>query len=151
GGLVFEKQIGGHPDLAAAGTVGLGASPLGAGPFSAVASMIAENPTTIAFGAGYPLIPWIGVMAAGYGLGQFFLLELQVRRRWFWTIGLTLTVAFIVLRASNTYGDRNPWSPPNEPGAQQWQQDMAARGQPVPPRQMSDVGFTICSFLNCWK
>ena len=28
---------------------------------------------------------------------------------------------------------------------------MEARGQPVPPRQMSDAEFTICSFLNCWK
>src|SRR5438128_2608797 len=59
----------------------------------------------MAFGAGYPLIPWIGVMAAGYGFGQFFLLEPRVRRRWFWMIGLSLTLAFIVLRASNTYGD----------------------------------------------
>src|SRR5713226_2977242 len=105
----------------------------------------------MAFGAGYPLIPWIGVMAAGYGFGQFFLLEPQVRLRWFWVIGLSLTVAFVLLRASNTYGDRNPWSPPNEQGAQQWEKDMEARRQPVPPRQMSDAEFTICSFLNCWK
>jgi len=105
----------------------------------------------MAFSAGYPLIPWIGVMAAGYGFGQFFLLEPQVRLRWFWVIGLSLTVAFVLLRASNTYGDRNPWSPPNEQGAQQWEKDMEARRQPVPPRQMSDAEFTICSFLNCWK
>src|SRR5206468_5481443 len=111
GGLVFEKQMGVHPDLAA-GTVGLGASPFGSGSFSAIASVIAEKSNTIAFGAGYPLIPWIGVMAAGYGFGQFFLLEPQVRRRWFWIIGLSLTAAFIVLRASNTYGDRSHWSPP---------------------------------------
>jgi len=150
GGLAFEKQFGIHPDLAA-GTVGLGASPFGAGPLSAIASVIAKKSDTVAFGAGYPLIPWIGVMAAGYGFGQLFLLEPQVRRRWFLTIGLGLTVAFIVLRASNTYGDRNPWSPPNEQGAQQWQKDMEARHQPVPPRQMSDAEFTICSFLNCWK
>ena len=28
---------------------------------------------------------------------------------------------------------------------------MEARGQPVPPRQMSDTEFTVCSFLNCTK
>src|SRR5260370_16480536 len=66
-------------------------------------------------------------------------------------IGVSLTVAFVVLRASNTYGDRSPWSPPNEKGAEMWQKDMEARGQPVPPRQMSDTQFTICSFLNCTK
>jgi uncharacterized membrane protein len=109
------------------------------------------GPVSMAFGAGYPLIPWIGVMAAGYGFGQLFLLEPQVRRRWFLTIGLGLTVAFVVLRASNTYGDRSPSSPPKERGADAWQKDMEARGQPVPPRQMSDTQFTICSFLNCTK
>jgi uncharacterized membrane protein len=150
GGMAFEKQFGVHPDLGAE-VVGLGASPFGSGSFSSIASLVATKPTTIAFGAGYPLIPWIGVMAAGYGFGQFFRLEPQVRRRWFWMIGLSLTVAFIVLRASNTYGDRSPWSAPNERDAQIWEQQMEVRHQPVPPRQMSDTQFTICSFLNCTK
>ncbi|MGH9933296.1 MAG: hypothetical protein ACREA9_29275 [Pyrinomonadaceae bacterium] len=29
----------------------------------------------------YPLIPWVGVMAAGYAFGSFYQLDKQLRRR----------------------------------------------------------------------
>jgi uncharacterized membrane protein len=106
---------------------------------------------TVSFAAGYPLIPWIGVMAAGYGFGTFFLFERPERRRCFIAIGLTLTLAFIVLRGMNGYGDRSHWSPPNETDAENWKAQMESRGFSVPPRQMSDAEFTISSFLNCTK
>jgi uncharacterized membrane protein len=106
---------------------------------------------SVSFAAGYPLIPWIGVMAAGYGFGTFFFLERLERRRWFLAIGLTLTLAFIIFRGLNGYGDRSPWSPPNQADAETWKAQMEARGLSVPPRQMSDTQFTICSFLNCTK
>src|SRR5262249_50612172 len=106
---------------------------------------------SISFDAGYPLIPWIGVIAAGYGFGAFFLLERSERRRWFLAIGVSLTLAFIVLRGMNEYGDRSSWSPPNDTDAQAWANQMQSMHRPVPPRQMSDTEFTICSFLNCTK
>ena len=90
-------------------------------------------------------------MAAGYGFGSFFLLEQVERRRWFLAIGLSLTLAFIVLRGMNGYGDSRPWSPPNTPDAQAWNNQMESMKRPVPPRQMLDTEFTICSFLNCSK
>ena len=58
----------------------------------------------------YPLIPWIGVMAAGYAFGQLLLLERTRRRKVLLALGLSLTLAFIILRATNLYGDPRAWS-----------------------------------------
>jgi uncharacterized membrane protein len=57
----------------------------------------------------YPLIPWIGVMAAGYTLGPAFTLSSDERVRLFVRLGLAVTVGFLVLRLSNVYGDPAPW------------------------------------------
>ncbi|HUN81965.1 MAG TPA: heparan-alpha-glucosaminide N-acetyltransferase domain-containing protein [Phycisphaerae bacterium] len=58
----------------------------------------------------YPLIPWIGVMAAGYLFGPILRGESRVRRGRLIAIGLALTAAFVVIRWINQYGDRHPWS-----------------------------------------
>jgi uncharacterized membrane protein len=58
----------------------------------------------------YPLIPWIGVMAAGYGFGRLLLLERGARRRRMLILGSALILMFIMLRAINLYGDPTPWS-----------------------------------------
>ena len=60
--------------------------------------------------AAYPLIPWIGVMAAGFGLGPLLERSRQERDPWLLRVGLALTAAFIVLRAVNVYGDPVPWA-----------------------------------------
>jgi uncharacterized membrane protein len=57
----------------------------------------------------YPLIPWMGVMAAGYVLGPVMLLEPTSRRRWLIGLGVGVTLGFILLRAANIYGDPAPW------------------------------------------
>ncbi|HJR07776.1 MAG TPA: heparan-alpha-glucosaminide N-acetyltransferase domain-containing protein [Pyrinomonadaceae bacterium] len=57
----------------------------------------------------YPLIPWIGVMAAGYAFGQLLLLERARRRKVLLALGLSMTLAFIVLRTTNLYGDPHAW------------------------------------------
>ena len=54
----------------------------------------------------YPLIPWVGVMAAGYALGPWFSLEASERRRRFLALGALLTAAFVVLRLSNSMATR---------------------------------------------
>jgi uncharacterized membrane protein len=64
----------------------------------------------IRFGAGYPLIPWIGVMAAGYGFGTILLREPAARQRWLFRVGLNMIVVFFLLRFSDLYGDAKHWS-----------------------------------------
>ena len=58
----------------------------------------------------YPLIPWVAVMAAGYALGPEFLQPQEQRRRTLLKVGFTVTVGFVVLRATNLYGDPAPWT-----------------------------------------
>jgi uncharacterized membrane protein len=57
----------------------------------------------------YPVIPWIGVMAAGYSFGTLFKLNQPVRIKWLIRIGLICLAAFVLLRFSNLYGDPFPW------------------------------------------
>jgi uncharacterized membrane protein len=58
----------------------------------------------------YPLIPWIGVLAAGYAFGSLYRLDVAERRRLLLRLGSAITLGFIVLRAINRYGDPSPWS-----------------------------------------
>lgn len=58
----------------------------------------------------YPLIPWAGVMAVGYALGPVMLFEQRRRERWLLTIGFATLVGFIVLRATNAYGNPTDWA-----------------------------------------
>ena len=75
----------------------------------------------------YPLVPWFAVMALGFCLGAVFSWEAQTRRRFFWRAGIAMTIAFLVLRVVNGYGDPSKW---------EWQ-----------PTAMS----TVLSFLNTSK
>ncbi len=77
--------------------------------------------------AAYPLIPWIGVMAVGYSFGQIFTIERERRKKILLYLGLGLTLAFIILRATNLYGDPRAWS------------------------VQSSALFTFFSFINCQK
>ena len=57
----------------------------------------------------YPLIPWIGVMAAGYLLGPVMQLDARPRQRVLFQLGAAITLGFIILRAANLYGDPASW------------------------------------------
>ncbi|HEX2721664.1 MAG TPA: heparan-alpha-glucosaminide N-acetyltransferase domain-containing protein, partial [Gemmatimonadaceae bacterium] len=58
----------------------------------------------------YPLIPWIGVMAAGYALGRVYDWPAEERRRKLLRWGLAITVGFVLIRLTNLYGDPGEWS-----------------------------------------
>jgi uncharacterized membrane protein len=80
------------------------------------------------FLALYPLIPWIGVMAAGYAFGRLYTMDAADRRRVLIRLGGAIVVLFVVLRATNLYGDPSKWA-----------------------AQPRGVAFTVLSFLNLSK
>jgi len=59
----------------------------------------------------YPLLPWIGVIAAGYALGPLFAGGVDAARRRAGLLGLgaAALVGFLVLRGLNGYGEPVPW------------------------------------------
>ena len=59
----------------------------------------------------YPLIPWIGVTAVGFGLGRVLTWPTDQRLAFLLRLGVGLVAAFVLLRAVNLYGDPLPWSP----------------------------------------
>jgi uncharacterized membrane protein len=60
----------------------------------------------------YSIIPWIGVMAAGYAFGKVVIATPDRRRRLCLSIGLSAIAVFLVLRGFNLYGDPRPWHGP---------------------------------------
>ncbi len=81
----------------------------------------------VMMGVGYPLVPWIAVMAVGYSIGPVLLRDSTDQKKWLLGMGAALTILFVVVRAINLYGDPKPWSP---------QKSML---------------FTIFSFVDCQK
>jgi uncharacterized membrane protein len=76
----------------------------------------------------YPLVPWVGVMAAGYAFGELLRVDQATRRRRLLLVGTFVVVLFVVLRAINVYGDPHPWS-----------------------RQAGGAIYDVMAFLNCEK
>ena len=64
----------------------------------------------------YPLIPWIGVMAAGFCFAKVYRLPDDRRRKVLIATGLAITAAFILIRFANVYGDIRPWATQPRPG-----------------------------------
>jgi len=62
------------------------------------------------FLALYPLIPWIGVMAVGYAFGRLYTMDAADRRRTLLRLGGAIVALFVLLRATNLYGDPGKWS-----------------------------------------
>jgi uncharacterized membrane protein len=58
----------------------------------------------------YSIIPWIGVMAAGYAFGTIVVMEPARRRPLCLAIGASMIALFLVLRGFNLYGNPWPWT-----------------------------------------
>ena len=70
---------------------------------------VLNTPEHVVF-AAYPLIPWIGVTAVGFGLGQIYRWSPERRRTLLLRLGIGLTAAFLLLRTVNVYGDPVRWA-----------------------------------------
>ncbi len=57
------------------------------------------------FYVDYPLIPWLGVMTAGYSFGPVFLQSENPRKALLFRLGIGFGALFLLLRLSNLYGD----------------------------------------------
>ena len=57
----------------------------------------------------FVVVPWIAVMMAGYAFGAVMSWPADRRRTYCVRLGLALTIAFVVLRALDVYGDPRPW------------------------------------------
>jgi uncharacterized membrane protein len=77
-----------------------------------VPGLLAIQPPTI---VAYPLVPWIGVMAAGYCFGRIYRLPSDRRCQLLLRLGVALTAAFVILRGINIYGDPRPWAVQDRP------------------------------------
>ena len=77
--------------------------------------------------ASYPLIPWVGVTAAGFGLGRIYDWAPERRRRFLLRAGVLVSAAFVALRGLNLYGDPSRW------------------------RHQASTAATMLSFLNTTK
>ena len=70
---------------------------------------VINRPGFVVFVA-YPLIPWVGVTAIGYALGEIFRWPAERRRPFLLRCGLALTLGFVLLRVINGYGDPIRWA-----------------------------------------
>ena len=59
----------------------------------------------------YPILPWLGVISLGFGIGNWFRPEVtpETRQRYLLLLGFGMIGAFILLRLINGYGDK-PWT-----------------------------------------
>ena len=59
---------------------------------------------------GYPIIPWIGLMAIGYILGSLYTdYQAKERKALLMKYGMYSIGAFLILRLTNFYGEPNPF------------------------------------------
>ena len=76
--------------------------------------------------AQYPLLPWIGILTAGYVMAAIYTWPAEQRRRALTLAAMAMLALFLVLRTWNIYGDTTDWAP----------QPTSARQRPLQPSQL---------------
>ncbi len=77
----------------------------------------------------YPILPYLGLICAGYAFGKLFGpdIDSQKRKKALLWIGSSCIILFLVLRFTNLYGDPHPWT------------------------YQRPYRYTFASFINCNK
>ncbi|MDX2268438.1 MAG: heparan-alpha-glucosaminide N-acetyltransferase domain-containing protein [Bryobacter sp.] len=75
----------------------------------------------------YPLLPWLGLLLLGFGLGELWQLETPRRGKFLLAAAASCLLFLLLFRLPNLYGDPQPWT---------------AQSTPL---------FTLLSFLNVSK
>ncbi len=96
----------------------------------------------------YVIVPWIGVMMAGYAFGSVMKMDPNRRCAFCLKLGAALIFLFILLRAVNLYGDPRPWKRPPSPQSASSQSGSAAAPSAQPARPAMPAAL---SFLNTTK
>jgi uncharacterized membrane protein len=65
----------------------------------------------MAFVISYPVVPWLGVMLVGYGLGYWYneQIDSTARQKYLLRAGIMCLILFVIVRFINEYGDPAPW------------------------------------------
>jgi uncharacterized membrane protein len=58
----------------------------------------------------YPILPWVGVTAAGYVFGPIFHMQNTLGRRMLLSIGCSMILLFLLFRMTNLYGNPTLWN-----------------------------------------
>ena len=96
----------------------------------------------------YPVIPWLGIMCLGYGLGFIFLMETLARRRAIMLLAAGFLGAFLTLRLPNLYGDQNPWEWQSNPGLMLLDILNVSKYPPSLDYTLLTLGFAMCLALS---
>lgn len=62
------------------------------------------------FLVAYPILPWLGILLAGFAAGRLFTLPVEERKAIFLRLGLASLALFVLLRLINRYGDPIHWA-----------------------------------------
>lgn len=95
----------------------------------------------------YPFVPWLGVMAIGYGLGSVFATQDTARRaRLLRRIALAFLVAFVLLRVANGFGDPVPWAERPTPVQTAMSFLNLSKYPPSPDYVLATLGISLLLF-----
>lgn len=89
--------------------------PLPENPLAAFAASVLLRPNLIqltsatSFFSAYPLIPWLGILLAGFACGEIFEMDEAKRKKIFLRTGIFTLSAFVIMRFLNFYGDPAKW------------------------------------------
>ncbi len=96
----------------------------------------------------YPVIPWLGIMCLGYGLGPVFRMETLARRRAIILLAAGFLGLCLILRLPNLYGDQAPWEWQSNPGLMVLDILNVSKYPPSLDYTLLTLGLAMCAILT---